>query len=169
MIVRNIRMAALAMALSVASADAAHARSPAPNQLLGAWRMVSAQLDPDGRNLPAYGERPNGLLVFTPDMRFIEVLTDASLPPFASNARGKGTDAENRAAMASGIGFFGTYTVDGNGEFSGNRVEGSTFPNWVGSVRTRKDLTLKVAGDHMAEEFQRPDGTRIRIRWQRAK
>uniref|UniRef100_UPI0039EF2DF0 lipocalin-like domain-containing protein n=1 Tax=Bordetella sputigena TaxID=1416810 RepID=UPI0039EF2DF0 len=155
--------------LSMALAGAVRAGGRTPNQVLGTWRMVSAQLDPDGRNVPAYGEKPNGLLAFTSDMRFIEVLTDASLPRFASNARGEGTDAENRAAMASGIGFFGTYTVDENGEFSGNRVDGSTFPNWVGSVRTRNDLTLAVAGDRMTEDFRRPDGTRIRIEWQRVK
>ena len=143
---------------------------PAPrNQVLGTGRMVSAQIDPEGRNQPAYGARPNGLLTFTPDMHFVEVLTDADLPPFASNVRGEGTDAENRAAMASSIGFFGTYTVDENGEFSGNRVEGSTFPNWIGAVRTREQLTLKVEGDRMMEHFQRPDGTKIVIHWERVK
>ncbi|HEY0182769.1 MAG TPA: lipocalin-like domain-containing protein [Rhodopila sp.] len=139
------------------------------NQLLGSWRMVSAQLGPEGRNQPAYGARPNGLLASMPDMHYIEVLTDADLPRFASNARGEGSDAENRAAMASGIGFFGTYTVDDKGAFSGNRVDGSTFPNWVGGVRTREELTLTVEGDRMMESFQRPDGTRIAIRWQRVK
>ena len=47
----------------------------------------------------------------------------ADTPRFASNARGGGTDTENRDAMARNIGFFGTYTVDENGAFSGNRVE----------------------------------------------
>lgn len=140
-----------------------------PNKVLGTWRMVSAQIDPEGKNLPAYGARPNGMLTFTPDMHFIEVLTDADIPRFASNVRGEGTDAENRAAIAGSIGFFGTYTVDENGEFSGNRVEGCTFPNWVGSVRTRKDLRLVVEGDVMTENFQRPDGTRIAIIWQRVR
>lgn len=166
---RSVQAAASAMVLFMAGTDAAYAGAPAPNQLLGTWRVLSAQLDPEGKNLPAYGDQPSGMLVFTADMRFIEVLTDARLPRFASNARGEGTDAENRAAMASGIGFFGTYTVDENGEFSGNRVEGSTFPNWVGNVRTRKDLTLTVSGDRMTENFRRPDGTRIRIQFQRVK
>lgn len=137
------------------------------NQVLGTWRMVSAQLDPDGRNAAAYGARPNSLLVFTADMHFVEVLTDADVPRFASNARGGGTDAENRAAMAGSIGFFGTYTVDEVGELAGDHVEGSTFPNWVGDTRTRKELHVVVEGDRMLETFQRPDGTRIAITWQR--
>jgi len=154
----------LAAQLCMASAEA---RSP--NQVAGTWRMVSAQIDPDGKNLPAYGDKPNGLLVFTDDMHFIEVLTDSTIPAFASNVRGQGTAEENRAAMAGSIGFFGTYTVDKDGVFSGNRVDASTFPNWIGQVRTRKDLRLIVEGDRMTEHFQRPDGTRILILWQRVK
>ncbi|SAI71642.1 Uncharacterised protein [Bordetella ansorpii] len=141
----------------------------APNQVLGTWRMVSAQVEQEGGTRPAYGAQPNGMLVFTADMHFVEVLTDASLPRFASSARGQGTARENQAAMAGSIGFFGTYTVDENGEFSGNRVTGSTFPNWVGSTRTRKELRLVVEGDRMTEHFQRPEGSRVHIVWQRVR
>jgi Lipocalin-like domain len=139
------------------------------NKVLGTWRMVSAQLDPDGKNLPAYGPAPNSLLVFTADMHVVEVMTDSTVPRFALNARGHGTAAENQAAMAGGIGWFGTYTVDENGELSGDHVEGSTFPNWVGDVRTRKDLQIVVDGDRMFENFRRPEGTKIVITWERVR
>ena len=162
----SIRSALLALAFGVSSSAFVQA---AENQVAGTWRMVSATIDPGGINIAAYGEKPNGLLVFTPDMHFIEVLTDADVPRFASSARGEGTDDENRTAMSRSIGFFGTYTVDEKGEFSGNRVEGATFPNWVGSVRTRNDLTLVVTGDRMTEKFRRPEGTEIWIEWQRVK
>jgi hypothetical protein len=163
-----VRPVTLALALGM-SISPAFAQTAAKNQVIGTWKLVSATIDPGGRNMPAYGEHPNGLLVFTPDMHFVEVLADADIPRFASNARGGGTDDENREAMARSIGFFGTYTVDEKGEFSGNRVEGATFPNWVGSVRTRNDLRLVVDGDHMTEQFRRPEGTEIRIEWQRVK
>lgn len=162
----SIRPIVLALALGTLSSSA-FAQTSAENQVVGTWRMISATIDPGGKNIPAYGENPNSLLVFTPDMHFVEVLTDADTPRFASNARGEGTDEENRMAMSRSIGFFGTYTVDSNGEFSGNRVLGSTFPNWVGSVRTRDDLTLVVTGDRMTEQFRRPEGTEIRIEFQR--
>ncbi|WP_017957214.1 lipocalin-like domain-containing protein [Rhizobium leguminosarum] len=162
----SIRPVILALAFSISSSAFAQT---AENQVAGTWRMMSATIDPGGKNIAAYGEKPNGLLVFTSDMHFVEVLTDAEIPRFASDVRGEGTDDENRMAMSRSIGFFGTYTVDEKGEFSGNRVEGATFPNWVGSVRTRDDLTLVVAGDRMTENFRRPDGTRIRIEFQRVK
>ncbi|WP_207548299.1 lipocalin-like domain-containing protein [Mycolicibacterium iranicum] len=131
--------------------------------------MVSAQVERNGQFTPAYGERPNGMLSFTADMRFVEVLTDATVARFASDARGEGTDAENRAAMAGSIGLFGTYTVDSDGQFSGNRVEGATFPNWVGDVRTTDELRIVVDGDHMTENFTRPDGTKVAIVFERVR
>lgn len=166
---RRLIAIALAAVWMAAPTWAQPLAADAPNKVLGSWRMVSARIDPDGRNTPAYGAKPNGLLVFTPDMRYIEVLTDGDQPPFASGARGEGTDAENRRAMASSIGHFGTYTVDAAGEFTGNIVEGSTFPNWVGDVRTRNDLILTVDGDRMTERFQRPDGTQIEIEFERVR
>ncbi|WP_416357636.1 lipocalin-like domain-containing protein [Aureimonas phyllosphaerae] len=153
------------LAMLVATTDVGRAQSP--NEVLGTWRMVSATIEREGDDVPAYGARPNGMLVFTPDMHFVEVLTDADVPKFASNVRGEGTPKENAAAMAGGIGFFGTYTVDANGVFSGNRVEGSTFPNWVGGVRTSRDLNLRVVGNRMFERFQRPDATRVSIVFER--
>jgi hypothetical protein len=141
--------------------------APPPNEVVGTWQMISAQTERDGRTGPAYGAQPSGMLSFTADMRYVEVLTDSSLPPFASEVRGEGTDQENRAAMAASIGMFGTYTVDPDGQFSGNRVEGATFPNWVGDVRTTDDLRIVVDGNRMTENFTRPDGTRITIAFER--
>jgi hypothetical protein len=48
--------------------------------------MISAQLDPTGKNLPAYGPAPSSLLVSTPDMHVIEVMTDSTVPKFANGA-----------------------------------------------------------------------------------
>lgn len=142
---------------------------PSRNEVVGTWRTISAQTERDGRTEPAYGEQPSGMLSFTADMRYVEVLTDSSLPPFASEVRGEGTDQEDRAAMAGSIGMFGTYNVDADGRFSGNRVEGATFPNWVGDVRTTDDLRIVVDGNRMTENFTRPDGTHITITFERVR
>jgi hypothetical protein len=144
------------------------AQAASRNQVVGTWRMVSAQIEKDGKPAPAYG-RPNGLLIFAPDMHYVEVLSDADVPRFASDALGQGTAAENRTAMAKSIGMFGTYTVDENGEFTGDRVEGSTFPNWIGDVRTRDNLSIVVDGDRMTDKFTRPDGSKITIIFERVR
>jgi len=161
---------ALLLAAPIAVGASEPVPSPVePNQVAGTWRMVAATLEIDGKTQRPYGENPQGLLVFTTDMHFVEVLTDGDTPRFASNARGGGTDDENRRAMASSIGFFGTYTVDEHGRFAGNRVEGATFPNWVGAVRTRRDLQLTVEGDRMYETFTRPDGGRVSAQFVRVR
>jgi hypothetical protein len=69
--------------------------------------------------------------------------------------------------MAANIGMFKRYSVDENGEFTGDSVDGATFHNWVGDVRTRKELQISVDGDKMINAFRRPDGTEIRIVWER--
>lgn len=175
---RIIRTTALAVALTglagwavapISAAATGQAPVAQPNKVAGTWRMVSAFIDPDGARVPAYGARPSGMLVFTTDMHYVEVLTDGDVPRFASGARGQGTDEENRRAMASTIGMFGRYTVDAQGDFAGNVVEGATFPNWIGNVRTTAELRLRVDGDRMFEEFRRPDGTRIAIEFERVR
>ncbi|WP_101926495.1 MULTISPECIES: lipocalin-like domain-containing protein [Luteimonas] len=160
---------ALLLTLPLAALAAGDGTPPAaPNQMAGTWRMVSATLETGGRIERPYGPTPRGMLVFTDDLHFVEVLTDAGSPRFASDARGGGTDEENRRAMASSIGFFGTYTVDAAGRFQGNRVEGATFPNWIGAVRTTADLDMRVEGDCMFETFLRPDGGRLQATFVRA-
>ena len=125
----------------------AKTRPDSPNKILGTWRMVTAQIDPEERNQPAYGTRPAGLLSFTPDMHFVEVLTDADIPRFASDARGEGTDAENRAAMAGSIGFFGTYSVvaTANSTETGSRVPRSrTGPVAFGHARSCPSSSMAI-------------------------
>ena len=107
------------------------------NPFIGTWRIVSAELDRDGERVQPFGQRPAGLLTFTPDMHFVEVLMDGDLPPFAESDIGQGTDEENRAVAARTIGIAGSYEVSPAGEFLGDKVEVCTFPNWVGDVRTQ--------------------------------
>jgi Lipocalin-like domain len=143
--------------------------SASNNPYVGTWKMISAEITQNGKSQPAFGKRPSGLLTFTTDMHFVEVLMDADTPRFASNKQDQGTDEENRAVVTKTIGIFGTYTVNQAGEFTGDRVEGCTFPNWIGDVRTKKDITVIVDGNTMNETFHRPDGSSIDISWQRVR
>ena len=164
----RVSIPAIAALLALSAGLIQSQATPGPaNEVLGTWRMVSATLEEEGQVRHPYGARPAGMLVFTADMHFIEVLTDADAPRFASDKRGEGTDVENRRAMGSSIGFFGSYTVDEHGRFSGNRVEGATYPNWIGSVRGTRELRLVVRGDRMFETFTRPDGGVVKAEFHR--
>jgi hypothetical protein len=156
---------AAAMVLSMATPVAAQT----PNKVIGTWQMTAATVEANGTTSLPSGPQPQGKLVFTGDLHFVEFLHDPRIPRFKSNERGGGTDDENRAAMAGSLALFGRYTVDAAGNFSGNTVEGSSFPNWIGDVRTTNELTMVVDGNRMIENFQRPGGAKVTIIWERVR
>lgn len=141
--------------------------SSTPNPFVGTWRIVSANIEQDGERAQPFGPRPAGLLTFTPDLHFVEVLMDGDLPRFARDAIGQGTDEENRAAASRTIGIAGSYEIGPDGEFLGDTVEACTFPNWVGDVRTRAEITATVEGDRLHERFRQPSGAVITLAWER--
>lgn len=151
---------ALLMVTSAAMAES-------PNRVLGTWQMVSSKLDPDGANRDVMGPTPSGFLIFTRDMTFAVVVRDPTIQNFASPDRAKATAAENKAAMAGGLGLFGTYTVDAEGNFASEHVIGSTFPNWSGLDRTTSSLREVVSGDTMTEYLEDPGAPKIRIVWKK--
>ncbi|WP_282341270.1 MULTISPECIES: lipocalin-like domain-containing protein [Pseudomonas] len=161
----SIRLAAAALLLGAASSLAAGV----PNKVAGTWNLIAATVENDGVTSYPYGPEPQGRLVFTPDLYFVEFLHDPRIPRFQSNERGGGTDAENRAVMAGSLALYGRYTVDALGNFSGNTVEGSSFPNWTGDVRTTRELRMEVEGERMIERFQRPGGAKVSLVFQRAR
>lgn len=142
--------------------------SEAPkNKVVGTWIPVSAVVIKNKTKTFPYGQNPEGRLIFTSDMQFLEYIIDSEIPPFESKIRGKGTDEENSRLLNGSLALYGTYTVDKEGKFTGNRVEGSSFPNWVGNVRTTDDLSLVVNGNVMTELFYRPSGAKVEIVWKR--
>ena len=163
MISRMAIWATRAAAILIATSAAAQT----PNKVVGTWRPVSATAEMNGATSLPYGPDPQGKLIFTSDMHFVELLHDPRIPRFKSIQRGEGTDAENRAAMAGSVALYGRYTIDADGNFSGNTVEGSSFPNWIGDKRTTEVLTMVVEGDRMTENFQRPGGAEVTIVWER--
>ena len=161
-----IRLAAAATLLLAAATSNAEQK---PNKVAGTWNLIAATVENDGVTSYPYGPEPRGRLVFTPDLYFVEFLHDPHIPRFQSNQRGGGTDAENRAVMAGSLALYGRYTVDAQGDFSGNTVEGSSFPNWTGDVRTTRELRMEVEGERMVESFQRPGGAKVSLVFQRAR
>lgn len=161
-----IRLAAAATLLLAAATSSAEQK---PNKVAGTWNLIAATVENDGVTSYPYGPEPRGRLVFTPDLYFVEFLHDPRIPRFQSNQRGGGTDAENRAVMAGSLALYGRYTVDAQGDFSGNTVEGSSFPNWTGDVRTTRELRMEVEGERMVESFQRPGGAKVSLVFQRAR
>src|SRR5712692_6446947 len=101
--------AAAVLLLSVSNPAAAQSAK----SLVGSWATVSStNIDGAGKKTDTFGANPRGMLVFMADGRYSLIITSASLPKFAANARTKGTAAENQSVVVGSIAHFGKYTVD---------------------------------------------------------
>ena len=114
--------------------------------LVGTWKPVSVTVTgPDGRKSEPFGPNPNSILTFDANGRFVLVNTRPDLPKFASNNRMQGTAEENKAIVQGSIAYFGTYSVVD--KVIVEKVEGGTWPNWVGTEQKRPIISL--TGDEL--------------------
>ena len=132
---------ALGLALSVNKAPAQLAKD-----VVGTWTIKSAG--------DAYSSTPKGSLILTENGRYSLQLLRPDLPKYASNNRTKGTPAEYKATVEGSLSYFGTYSV--NGTDLTLHVEGSTFPNWIGTDQKR--VNLSVIGDELKYTNTAPSG-----------
>ena len=82
----------------------------------------------------------------------------SDLPKYASNNRTQGTPAEYKDTAEGNISYFGTYTVSGTDLIL--HVEGSTFPNWIGTDQKRVNLSL--TGDDLKATNTFDSPTRVK-------
>ncbi len=125
--------AAVALALTapcIATAQTA-------KDLVGTWKNTkNTSTSADGKTIDVFGPHGSGLAIFSADGHFVIVNLNPDTPKFAAKTRDKGTADENKAAVAGGIGLYGTYTVV-NKQIS-FKVDGSTYPNWTGTEQKRE-------------------------------
>ncbi|GGA97730.1 lipocalin-like domain-containing protein [Puia dinghuensis] len=138
------------------------------NNVVGCWKLIAGYLDNHGKRIDILGPHPGGMIIFTEDFHFMVIVHNPDIPKFVSGDRSNGTPEEYKTAVTSSLGIYGTYTVDENGDFLGQQVLGSTFPNMNGTSRGRNEITEKVEGNKMVENLRIADGISINIVWQRA-
>ena len=92
----------------------------------------------------------------------------ATLPKIASNNRTKGTPQEDHAVVEGSINHFGRYTVDDKKKTVTFHIEGSTFPNWIGTTQERP---YTITGDVLVYKVAVVSGTGQpgETGWKRAK
>jgi hypothetical protein len=130
------RIAAAVLALALSGNAAAQGKS-LKDQIVGTWEFVVAEVTaPDGKKSYPFGEKPRGLLIFTPDGRFAQIHV-GDVPKIASNNRLTGTPEEYGAIMRGSLSLFGGYTVDEAKRTVTYKIVSSTFPNWEGESQTR--------------------------------
>lgn len=131
----------------------------------GTWQLVSVTVGEGDKKQDLFGANPKGQLMLA-NGRFAVIFTRADIPKYQSNNRGRGTAAEYQATVQGSVAYFGAYSVE-NGDLV-FKVEGSTFPNWVGETQNRK---LKLAGDDLTYETPpaKNSGAPTVIAWKRVK
>ncbi len=142
------------------------------NKFIGTWRLVSAEARrPNGEVIPyRYGAGSIGYIMYDATGHMAVQLMQPNRPKFASGNVDKGTPEEIKAAFDGYGGYFGTYEIHEDEGFVIHHVEGSLFPNNVGTDQKRffefsgDRLILKPPPQQAGNEQIAPH-----ITWQRVK
>ena len=153
-------LAAVAVGLGFAVFTAVASAQPTVKSVAGTYTPVTVQ---------AFGDKPRGLLILSPDGHYALIVGRASIPPVASGARVKATDAENKALVDGSISHYGKWTIDDGGKAITFHVEMSSFPNWDNKPQKRD---FKLSGDTLTYVVNAPStgsGARSELTWRRVK
>lgn len=137
-------------------------------ELVGSWTLISVTVNRDGEKVEPFGPNPKGTMTFDSGGRFSIIVTRSDLPKFSSNNREMGTSEENKAIAQGSIAYFGTYNVNEGDRMFVVHVEGSTYPNFVGTDQKR---IFAIAGDELKyTNSNRSAGAGVAlVVWKRAK
>ena len=142
-----LTLASVAVLGLVAPGSALSQQKSLKEQLVGPWIQVSAtNTAPNGTKSDLFGPNPRGIQIFESNGRYAQIGVRSDLPKFGSNNRATGTAEENKAVVQGSIAYFGTYTVDEADKSFTVQVEGSTFPNWMGTAQKR---SFSISGDEL--------------------
>ncbi len=107
-------------------------------QFVGAWKLISSEFRrSDGEVSYPLGKNAVGLLIYDASGHVSAHLMRPDRPAFASSDHLKGTPAEIKTAFEGYIAYYGTYEVNEEEDTVTHHVEGSAFPNWVGTALRR--------------------------------
>ncbi len=116
-------------------------------QLVGTWRLLSSEFRTSGGAvIYPLGENASGLCLISAEGYLSGQLMRRDRPPFAGGDPASGTPEEVRAALEGYVAYYGPFELDPEGQRLVTRVEGSLFPNWLGSEQER---FYRFEGDRM--------------------
>ena len=138
------------------------------SSLVGIWTLTAADnLQPNGTRVHAYGDDPQGILVFGADGRYTVQIFRGDRTKFASGDKAHGTPDEYKSASLGMSCHFGRYSVDAAKGTITFQIERASFPNWDGATQTRP-FTLE--GDDLSWRVPAtPDGSVPISAWRRVR
>ena len=114
--------------------------------LIGVWTVVSVTYGEGADKTEPFGANVKGTQIFDASGRFAVVVTRGDLPKVASNNREKASAEESEKIVHGSLGYFGTFTTNEVEKSFTVQIEGSTFPNFVGTSQTR---SYAISGDEL--------------------
>jgi len=108
-------------------------------KILGTWKLIAyeAEIQSTGERTPALGKNPSGYFIFTPEGRFMSVIT-------GDGRKAAKTDQDRAELLKSMFAYTGMYRLEGDKLIT--KVDVSWTPLWVGTEQVR---FFKFDGDRL--------------------
>lgn len=134
--------------------------------LAGAWTLTAAdEIRPDGKRVQAYGDHPEGQLIFDAAGNYSVWVSQAMQTKFKSGDKSRGTADEYKAASLEISSHYGHYAVDTASHTITFDIVHASFPNLDGTEQKRP---YELNGDELTYRIPpRPDGTISISAWRR--
>lgn len=118
----------------------AGAQNDPSNPLVGVWKLVSweaTRVSNGDKRLP-FGKSLDGRISYDAQGNMSAQVTQIHRQPFVTDFMGGARPDEMQLAFHTYIAYFGRYSVDAKANVVVHHVEGSLFPNWVGTKQERQ-------------------------------
>jgi hypothetical protein len=107
-------------------------------QFLGSWSLISFEhVLRSGQVQRPFGDHPTGLILYQADGHMSAQVSAGKSASLASEDPLEASAEEASAAWRRYFGYWGTFEVSAERGTVTHRVEGSMFPNWIGSEQVR--------------------------------
>lgn len=105
---------------------------------LGSWALVSFEHVLPSREVSRpFGDSPSGSILYLPDGRMSAQLSVGSPARLANDDPAQASVEEAAQAWWTYLGYWGTFKVFADKGVVVHHVEGSSFPNWIGTEQVR--------------------------------
>lgn len=134
---RKMICALVAILAGLAARDVPAAMHVFPLQ--GVWTLVAAdKVLQNGETVHDYGESPKGRLIVDATGRYSLQIFKSERVRFASDSKSDGSADEFRSAIVGSSTHYGMVTIDDQAGMLVFSIEGSSFPNWEGTIQRRQ-------------------------------
>jgi len=107
-------------------------------QFIGTWKLVSLEFQrSDGQLTYPMGRDAVGIVMYDANGHMSVQIMRPDRPAFASGDQLDGTPMEIKSAFEGFVTYYGIYEVNQEEGTVTHHLEGSLFPNWVGSAQRR--------------------------------